>query len=72
MTVLTASGTQAYTKGSKTPARDYNNARAAKDLIEYASSLIPADKVKKLKASEEINDWLHAVSLKPFPREDDC
>lgn len=53
---------QSYTKGSKTPSRDYQGERSAKALIDYASNLIPADRVKKLKTIEEIGHWQAAVS----------
>ena len=54
---------QAYPKGSKGNGRVYSGARETKDMVDYATSMVPGTKVEKIKKTDEIDAWLAQVSL---------
>ena len=54
---------QAYPKGAKGAGRVYQGARETKDMVDYATSMVPGAKVEKIKKTHEIDAWLAQVSV---------
>ncbi|KAJ9099116.1 hypothetical protein QFC21_003995 [Naganishia friedmannii] len=47
-----------YPRGAKSAGRVYTGVRETKDLIDYATSMVSGDKVKKIKKTHDIDTWL--------------
>ncbi|KAJ9116301.1 hypothetical protein QFC22_004741 [Naganishia vaughanmartiniae] len=47
-----------YPRGAKSAGKVYSGARETKDLVDYATSMVSSDKVKKIKKTHDIDTWL--------------
>ncbi|KAJ9092944.1 hypothetical protein QFC19_008542 [Naganishia cerealis] len=49
---------KSYPRGAKSAGRVYSGARETKDFVDYATSMVSGDKVKKIKKTHDIDTWL--------------